>query len=402
MPPVLKKTLILLVKLLVLSGILWWAYTKMPMDDQLALAVPQATTLTLPDGKTITLGPKDALRIVSQPLAPDGNYQVQDKAGNTLPIPAKLVGEAGSSQTPLQLLPGVRTVLGRINWSRVTLAIVLFGPAVFLLGVRWYVLLRGGGVQVRFWTTIRLNFLGLFFNTFMPGGTGGDIIKAVAITRYTDRKAEAATLVVVDRVLGLIGLMLMAAVMVPFNWTQLAGIGEQVGLILIVLAVGSLLFYSAGFRRLIRWDKLLAKLPGSAVLSRIDAAVYDLRHKKGVLLGTIAITMFLQTLGAFAVYQAGQAIGMDRADFGQYLVFIPMGYLVNAVPISFGGLGLMEGALAKLFSDAGAATFAQGFMLGLLIRLMSTFWSLPGGVFALTGTGQADRKQAEEASVRAV
>jgi hypothetical protein len=83
------------------------------------------------------------------------------------------------------------------------------------------------------------------------------------------------------------------------------------------------------------------------------------------------------------LWLAGGALGIHRARFTHYVAFVPIGYLANAIPISFGGVGLMEGAFLKLFRDAGVATATQGFMLGVLGRIIVLLWSLLGAISAL-------------------
>jgi uncharacterized protein (TIRG00374 family) len=263
------------------------------------------------------------------------------------------------------------------------LAFATFGPPLFLMAVRWRLLLRASGVDIRFSTLVRLHYMAFFFNTFMPGGAGGDIIKAVYVTRHSAHKTEAATMVLIDRVVGLVGLLLMAGGVVLVDYKEMHGIALQVGAISLALAAAALLFFSAQFRKLIRYETIIASLPRSEVLRRIDTALTNLLKKKAKLFLALGLTLGLQLLEVIGVWLAGQALGLHRARFAHYLAFVPIGYLFNALPVSFGGIGLMEGAYLKLFRDAGVATATQGFMLGVLARLIVVGWSLLGAFSAL-------------------
>jgi uncharacterized protein (TIRG00374 family) len=225
--------------------------------------------------------------------------------------------------------------------------------------------------------------MAFFFNTFMPGGAGGDIIKAVYVTRHSAQKTEAATMVLIDRVVGLVGLLVMAGGVVLFDYEEMHGIAAQVGTISIALAVAAVLFFSVQFRKLIRYEAIIARLPRSEMFQRVDTALVNLLKKRTKLLSALALTLALQLMEVVGVWIAGQALGLHRARFVHYLAFVPIGYLFNALPISFGGIGLMEGAYLKLFRDAGVATATQGFMLGVLARLIVVGWSLLGAFSAL-------------------
>jgi hypothetical protein len=115
----------------------------------------------------------------------------------------------------------------------------------------------------------------------------------------------------------------------------------------------------------------------------VDAALLSLREHKGAVGAALALTVTLQLMEVLGLYWAGIALGLHRAKFTHYLAFVPIGYLANSIPISFGGVGLMEGAFLKLFRDAGVATATQGFMLGVLARIIVLLWSLLGAASAL-------------------
>ena len=55
-------------------------------------------------------------------------------------------------------------------------------------------------------------FVGFFFNSVLPANIGGDVMRGYGMARYTDRTAEAAVSVVVDRIIGLLAYMSTAAV----------------------------------------------------------------------------------------------------------------------------------------------------------------------------------------------
>ena len=164
---------------------------------------------------------------------------------------------------------------------------------------------------------------------------------------------------------------------------RIEGVGFEIGAVSLALGVGSIVFFSAWFRRLIRYDAIISRLPRAAIFKKVDAALLSLRDHKAAVMSALCLTIVLQLMEVVGLWLAGGALGLHRAKFTHYLAFVPIGYLANAIPISFGGVGLMEGAFLKLFRDAGVATATQGFMLGVLARIIVLFWSLLGAVSAL-------------------
>jgi glycosyltransferase 2 family protein len=394
-----KKAALLALKIAILAGLLEYARRQSQIADEIAMpargAVPVdergQIALTTVDGSPAHVEPGARLKVVDVRRTADGAplaYRVATPPGPLVDIPASDVdgspaARATGRPAPFSLLPGLLTLFRELDLRYLGLAFAAFGPPLFLMAVRWRILLAAAGVTVPFWILIRLHYLGFFFNTFMPGGTGGDIIKAVYVTRHSSQKTEAATMVLIDRIIGLVGVLMMSAAVVVFDYREVSGIALEVGVISLSLTTSFVLFFSASFRKLVRYDVIIEKLPKSDVLKKVDRALLSLRNKKADLFGALALTIGLQLVVMVAVWCAGHALGIHKAKFVHYVAFVPIGYLFNALPISFGGVGLMEGAYLKLFRDAGVATATQGFMVGVLVRLISLGWSLLGAVSAL-------------------
>ena len=82
-------------------------------------------------------------------------------------------------------------------------------------GLKWHILLRAQGIDVRFRSVLRYTFVGVFFNNFLPANVGGDVMRGYGLARDTDRAAESAVSVVVDRLVGLLAFMSAAFVVGP-------------------------------------------------------------------------------------------------------------------------------------------------------------------------------------------
>jgi uncharacterized protein (TIRG00374 family) len=369
-PARIKKVAIFLLKLAILAGLLEYARRQSQIDDEIAVLAPADL-----DGESVAPGARLKVIATSQAGGAPVEYRVATPRGKEAVLAA--------SDARFSLLPGLSTLLRTLDWRLLGLAFASFGPAIFLMAVRWRLLLHASGVRVPFFVLVRLHYMAFFFNTFMPGGAGGDIIKAVYITRHSSQKAEAATMVLIDRVIGMAGLLVMAGTVVSLHYDELKGVALEIGVVSLALVSLFALFFSSAVRRLVRYDAILEKLPKADVLKRVDAALLALRRKKADLALAFCLTISLQLLEVVGVWIAGHALGLHRARFIHYLAFVPVGYLFNALPLSFGGIGLMEGAFLKLFRDAGVATATQGFMLGVLARLIVVGWSLVGALSAL-------------------
>ena len=120
------------------------------------------------------------------------------------------------------------------------------------------------------------------------------------------------------------------------------------------------------------------------MLRQADTAIQKVRGGIGWLVACFIITFILQLSAIVSAYIGAQALGMsDR--FAPYLVYVSLGFLVWAAPISFGGLGTMDVFYQKFFTETNLGTDEQAFCLAWFVRLTQLLWSLPGVLVPLTG-----------------
>ena len=104
------------------------------------------------------------------------------------------------------------------NWAWVALAQVLVLGILLFTSLRWYLILREQGIHYRFREIFELGTIGFFFNQFVPGSVGGDLMKAYYIVVENPRHRTAGvTTVFLDRVVGLLVLICIAGIAILFN-----------------------------------------------------------------------------------------------------------------------------------------------------------------------------------------
>ena len=268
----------------------------------------------------------------------------------------------------------------------------IFAVVPLLLSGRWQILLKVQGVDIPFWKVLQLSYLGYFLNFFLIGTTGGDLIKAYWIGRFSPKKAEGFVSVFVDRIIGVVVLIVMAAVFVMFMWRdpQVAKLGRAVGLLVVLAAIAVIFLFSESLRRLVRFDRWKGKLPISRLVDKIDQALLTYRRSSGILLKAAGATVLLQFLSSTASYFLGSALQINTGIW-YYWLYVPLAFLIGSIPVSvFWGLGLLEGAYVGFFAGSGFASVTQAAMLAMAVRLMQLFWSLPGSLVVAFGIKDKD------------
>jgi uncharacterized protein (TIRG00374 family) len=249
--------------------------------------------------------------------------------------------------------------------------------------VRWKILLQVQKIRLSFPRISGLFLIGMFYNQFLPGGTGGDIIKSYLLLKETDKKAGALLAVVFDRLIGLVALVTLTGVLVMLRYHWLAQTPETRRLLWILLfllgsSVASLLtsFVVSGFNL---FHLLPHKFPGREKLIEISAA-YHLyaRHWFATLLAFGAsLVAHLATFTTFLCVAYAFHAGVALIDF---FAVLPIERTITALPISFAGVGLREQILQVMLSNLCGVPVAVAKLIGTMSFLIILFCSAPGGI----------------------
>jgi uncharacterized membrane protein YbhN (UPF0104 family) len=236
---------------------------------------------------------------------------------------------------------------------------------------------------------VKLSLAGNFLNFATPfGSNAGDVFKAYFASLHTDRKTEAVTTVVLDRLIGLASLLLVVVgitVLSP-SGTRLSLLRPYMVGLSVVGAVAMALYFSPWLRR--RWNGAawLTRLPMYQHLARVDRATHALAGHLPTVIASVLITIFLQLAALAAYFCVAVAVGMDaRADnVLEYLAFFYTGVLVQALPGPPQGLGTVELTYRYFFAPYGGAS--QIVCMAFAIRVVALLSALPGLLVTATGS----------------
>lgn len=372
-----KRLLIHLLRIVVCIGALWLVLRGITWHDR----------LTLSDGRHVQI-----LRVGS-----DG-VDVQD--------PEKGVVTLTGSQIPrdaegdLKIEYGIVTVVRQCNKNLLALSLLLFAPVPVIQSARLVWMLRAQDIHITYWEGVKLTYAGNLFNFVMIGTTGGDLFKAVYVAQHTHYKVEAVAAIFLDRVVGLVGIVALAAGAMLFRLddSRIRQLMPIVLLMLAVMAVGVILFYWPALRKFLRAEQRFSWMPGLEQIRRLDRSALRMREHPSIVLGVFTFTVILQVIAVAAFYLWGLAMGM-KPDIPSYYAYMGVSLVVAAIPISFMGLGTMELALVKLFAPTGLGTKGQVIFLALGIRLIQLAWALPGVLVPLMGAHRPSAEKLAELEV---
>lgn len=284
-----------------------------------------------------------------------------------------------------RFVPGIITTLKHSRKGLLLGGLLVVGLIYPILVVRWWLMLHARDIRVTLWKAFRLVMVGNFFNFCMPGTTGGDVIKAYYAAKGSGRRAEAVMTVIVDRVCGLLGLLLLGGFVGLFMLRDdlARSVTIYTWLICLSFAVGSVVYFSQRLRARLGLDWVLAKLPAQRIFASIDEAAFAYRGHKRLILLVIAMSMVLHLALVTSTSMTGHALGL-QTPIGVLLCVLPVTFLIGSVPIAPQGIGVMEVFAVTMLGSSGAAPNQVIGML-IMIRLYQMFYSMLGSVFLLKG-----------------
>jgi uncharacterized protein (TIRG00374 family) len=288
-------------------------------------------------------------------------------------------------------------------------ASLIFIAASLLTFVRWYVLVRAVELPFRAFDAFRLGLIGLFFNAFLPGSVGGDIVKAAFLAREQDRRTVAVATVIMDRLIALWALVWFVALSGSAFWLmgQLEGPvaprskGVVVAsLIIVVVSVaGWLLLGRLPSWRAVRFAGRLERLPrvGTSA-AEFWRAVWMYRCKQS----TIAAVLVLSWVGhvgfVFAFWCAANVLWSPELgpipSVAEHFVFVPMGLVVQALVPTPGGAGGGEWGFSKLYEVFGGSE-VNGALGSLVLRVIMWASGLAGYLVYLRMNKQPSAAETE-------
>ncbi|MBU6400399.1 MAG: flippase-like domain-containing protein [Verrucomicrobia bacterium] len=271
-------------------------------------------------------------------------------------------------------------------------SVVWMGATVALGVIRWRMVLAVQGLNLPLSRATEISLVAQFFNSFLLGSSGGDLMKAYYAARETHhKKAEAVVTVLVDRLLGLFAMLLFAGVMMGFNRSllaQQARLGALAAVILAMLAGCALVVGLAFWGGLSRcWPgarQRLRRLPKGELLERALESCRQFGRRPGFLLKVLGISMVLNGACVLQILTLARGLGLGMSGWALLLI-VPAIICIAALPITPSGLGVRENLYVLLLAAPPIGVEpTKALSLSLLAYAGSLLWSLVGGVVYLT------------------
>ena len=246
---------------------------------------------------------------------------------------------------------------------------------------KWQIILEVQDIYVPFKTLLTFSFTSSFFSIFLPTAYGGDIIRIYDVSKYSNKKLESVTSILVDRGSGALALFLIAALVLLFSYDLIQNIRIvlfTIGVLLLMLIIIIIIYHKDEIKKIKIITKIITILDRKDILKNMYDTFHIYRYHKRKSIEILALSFLAQVIAILYYPLIAYSLGLD-VPLVYFFIFVPLILVILMLPISIGGIGVREGAFIFFFKKVGVLPY-EAISLALVAFGLCLIWSLIGGV----------------------
>jgi hypothetical protein len=268
----------------------------------------------------------------------------------------------------------LQAILIKSHFLWIVLALLLQLMSTYVAAYRWFKISKLLAFKESLSFYVQSYFKGTFFNQVLPSSIGGDAVRIYDLTKKGYEKKESFYGVIVDRVVGLVGLLvlnLIASVLFFGTFNQ------EFSMLIILITVGGI----GGFLLLFQLEriKFLGNYKFLELFHKLSRGLKKLYPTKSLLIKHLSISVVVHFLSILTMYALSLSIDLGLS-FKVFLIAVPPVFLLTIIPISLAGWGIREGAMVGIFMLVGADE-TKVLAISILYGLLLIISSIPGSYF---------------------
>lgn len=277
-----------------------------------------------------------------------------------------------------------------LQWPHLMIGFLIVGLHMIVITERWRQLLISQSFLISRFKAWRLSQVGLFFSFAVPGGVGGDVMKAFLLQKdHQATRATAYSSALMDRVLGLYSFVILALIgllieiqTTPLQSELLAKLLVWIALLFVILTTGFLVVTQLRLP-----DQLETQDSIKGKIYRFNRACRSYLLQPVVILKAILITFTAQLMTLFFFYWFFTSVMGEHVSWPLLFFAVPLGFMLMAVPLTPAGIGIGQAAFYFLFQTFSNGEIKSGSAVITAFQLMLFAWGLVGAVYFMIRKG---------------
>lgn len=266
-----------------------------------------------------------------------------------------------------------RSVLQDVRLDYIIAAAIFYFLAQMLSAYKWGLIAGLLGFERSYGDFFSYYFIGMFFNLFMLGSIGGDVVRAFYLSSSRKDLLSAGYSVFLDRFTGGLALVTILCLASLFEMRK----GVFPFFIFLLIALGTCIVWAVTLLlpRILEALSFLKRLAWKLGFERLKIFWDD----PSIIVRPLLISLIFQAAFVFIIFTVGKGFGIN-VPLRYFFLFVPISDLLSILPITVNGLGLREGVYVFFLDRLGVDT-----SLAVMFSFLSTavVWavSLIGGGF---------------------
>lgn len=257
---------------------------------------------------------------------------------------------------------------------------VALATQALLAVARWRIILIFQGLRLDYLRLARFYWIGLFFNQVLPSSVGGDAMRAYCLVRDGCGIGTASVAVLLDRILGLIGLVLLVIICLPMSIEFIHDVSTRWGVLLMALGTATIVCTITLLDRLAERFRHWRFAQGMIMLARVARQILFTTPTN---LKLLFLSMVVHLISILSVGLLAPAMGIE-INWLAFSIVVPIASLLMTIPISIAGWGVREGVMVVGLGYAGIQP-EHAVALSVLYGLLLLAVALPGGLAWMVG-----------------
>ena len=282
------------------------------------------------------------------------------------------------------------TVLKKTNFYYFGLAFLLNNLSNIFLTIKWHRLALPLKIKSKFWDLLTLNYISIFYSSFIPGQASGELIKGIKLAKTEGSNQKVWVPIFIDKITNLLIVFIIGfiAILLDEHYSKNTSLVFIVSFFTVLFMLITIVLFSENTSKAIGYCKdCLANLLGifkinPGILNNFSLNYFEDYKKHGLVIYETVFWSFLIKLPhIFAFYLLALSLNI-HLNLIQCAWFFSLISIITLIPISFSGLGVREGASIFLLSKTGIENSAA-LSYSFLIFLIGILIALIGGMFEL-------------------
>ncbi len=277
--------------------------------------------------------------------------------------------------------------LAAASWPLLIVALLIMLVNFFLKTYRWAYILQAQNAELTFLQLIRFNFISMFLAHFLPTSIASDFVRLYCVSRYMPDPRDAVSSIVIDRIIGLFSLAVLVLLsMLAWRQMRLTPLSEVMSWgLMVALFVSIAIPLGLQHRPLAQgvnaWLYRVSHITGMSRIRELYENFLVYQHRRTVMVNALLMSFLNLFIATIEFYVIAQSLS-SNVSLLYFFVFIPLVVFLSMIPISIGGIGLLENALAFFFYHVGMS-IEMCVGMAVVHRVLLITATLPGGVLMM-------------------